>query len=78
MHNVNNFNIFMKEGLSMQNIIALLEKLPLILSYDSFSARVTPTGRKVIKLSQDSGSIKYSATLYPSGKVVETRTTTLR
>ena len=62
----------------MKNILALLEKLPLFSPYDSFSACVTQTGRKVIKISQDNGSIKYSATLYPSGKVVETRTTTLR
>ena len=39
---------------------------------DSLSARVTPTSRQVLKLT--SGTTKYSATRYPNGTIVETRT----
>ncbi len=38
---------------------------------DSFSARITPTGRQVVKISK--GNVKQSAVRYPSGTVVETR-----
>ncbi len=38
---------------------------------DSFSARVTPSGRQVVKISK--GDIKQSAVRYPNGTVVETR-----
>ena len=39
---------------------------------DSLSARVTPNNRQVIKL--NTSTIKYSATRYPTGTIVETRT----
>lgn len=39
---------------------------------DKFSARITDTGRQVLKISNSDGKI--SATRYPNGTVVETRT----
>ena len=42
---------------------------------DEFSARVTPTGRKVMKLKTDNGKQKYSKTVYKNGTTVETKTT---
>lgn len=39
---------------------------------DSFSARVTPNNRQVIKACSD--GVKMSATRYPNGTIVETRT----
>ncbi len=42
---------------------------------DELSARVTKTNRQVLKASKDKGKIKYSATRYPNGTVVETKTT---
>lgn len=41
-------------------------------SNDSLSARVTETGRQVLKFKSDGD--KYSATRYPNGTIVETRT----
>jgi hypothetical protein len=42
---------------------------------DNMSARVTNTNRKVLKIETDNGRSKYSATQYPNGTVVETKTT---
>ena len=42
---------------------------------DNMSARVTDSGRQVLKVSKNQGKSKYSATRYPNGTVVETRTT---
>lgn len=39
------------------------------------SACVTNNGRQVFKVSKDNGNIKYSATRYQNGTVVETKTT---
>ena len=41
---------------------------------DKVEARITPTGRQVVKLVQNQGPevIKKSATKYASGKIVET------
>lgn len=39
---------------------------------DNLSARVTSSGRKVLKL--ETGDTKYSATQYPNGTVVQTKT----
>lgn len=39
---------------------------------DKLEARVTSTGRQVIKIVKDGA--KYSAVKYPNGKIVETRT----
>lgn len=42
---------------------------------DQLVARVTDTNRKVIKVVTDEGNSKYSATQYPNGTIVETKTT---
>lgn len=42
---------------------------------DKLSARVTDSNRKVLKVEKDTGDFKYSATQYPNGTVVETKTT---
>lgn len=42
---------------------------------DKLSARVTDSNRKVLKVEKDNGDFKYSATQYPNGTVVETKTT---
>lgn len=42
---------------------------------DRVEARVTDSNRKVLKVSTDGGDSKYSATQYPNGTIVETRTT---
>ena len=42
---------------------------------DRLEARVTDTGRNVIKIQKDGGNSKYSATQYPNGTIVETRVT---
>ncbi|OOP72811.1 hypothetical protein [Clostridium beijerinckii] len=40
---------------------------------DNMSARVTDSNRKVLKV--ETGNTKYSATQYPNGTIVETKTT---
>ena len=45
---------------------------------DNMSARVTDSGRQVLKISTDNGTAKYSATRYPNGTIVETKTTKLK
>lgn len=42
---------------------------------DKLEARVTDTGRKVVKIQKDKGNSKYSATQYSNGTVVETKVT---
>jgi len=42
---------------------------------DKLSARVTNTYRKVLKVETNNGESKYSATQYPNGTIVETKTT---
>ena len=42
---------------------------------DKVEARVTNSGRQVIKASKGDGKSKYSATRYSNGTVVETKTT---
>lgn len=42
---------------------------------DKAEARVTDSMRKVLKVSTNGGNSKYSATQYPNGTIVETRTT---
>lgn len=59
-----------------KNELAMFRKLGLTKPGDEFSARITPSGRQVIKISLDGGRIKQSATRYPTtGTVFETRTT---
>lgn len=42
---------------------------------DNASARITENNRKVLKVSKNNGFEKYSATQYPNGTIVETKTT---
>ena len=42
---------------------------------DNLSARITNTNRKVLKVETENGNSKYSATQYPNGTIVETKTT---
>lgn len=42
---------------------------------DRIEARITPSKRKVLKVNKNNGFYKYSATQYPNGTIVETRTT---
>ena len=42
---------------------------------DELSARITKSNRQVLKIKNNDGLIKYSATRYPNGTVVETKTT---
>ena len=42
---------------------------------DNLSARVTDSGKQVLKVSKNNGKSKYSATRYPNGTLVETKTT---
>ena len=45
---------------------------------DKLEARITDTNRRVIKVHRNNGADKYSATQYPSGTIVETKTTKRR
>jgi hypothetical protein len=45
---------------------------------DNMSARVTNTHRKVLKIETENGTSKYSATQYPNGTIVETKTTKMK
>lgn len=40
---------------------------------DSMSARVTDSGRKVMKVNKDNGNFRYSRTEYSNGTSVETK-----
>lgn len=42
---------------------------------DKLEARVTNSNRQVLKIQEDNGKAKYSATKYPNGTVVETKVT---
>lgn len=42
---------------------------------DQLEARITKSGRNVLKVQKDNGDYKYSATQYSSGTIVETRVT---
>ncbi|MEY8484103.1 hypothetical protein AALD74_20000 [Lachnospiraceae bacterium 48-21] len=42
---------------------------------DELSARITDTGRQVLKVKTNGGKSKYSQTRYPNGTTVETKTT---
>lgn len=58
------------------SVITVIRELSLSKPGDEFSARITPSGRQVVKMSLDGGRIKQSATRYPStGTVFETRST---
>lgn len=40
---------------------------------DKLEARVTESKRKVVKIQKECGTLKYSATQYPNGTIVETK-----
>jgi len=58
-----------------KNEIAIIEQAGLKNPGDKLSARVTDTGRQVVKVETNNGANKYSATRYKNGTVVETKTT---
>ena len=60
------------------NEIAVIEQAGLSQPGDNLSARITDTNRQVLKVSTDNGDTKYSATLYPSGILHETKTTKVK
>jgi hypothetical protein len=56
--------------------LGFLKELDLKAIGDNLSARITKSGRQVLKIVKNDGADKYSVTRYPStGTVVETRTT---
>lgn len=59
----------------MKNFLESISKSILNKPGDEVSARVTGSGRKVLKASIDSGKQKYSKTEYQNGTTVETKTT---
>ena len=68
------------EDLIMANFLKALTggKNALVNPGDKAEARITDTHRKVLKVSKDNGKEKYSATQYPNGTIVETKTTKRR
>ena len=58
--------------------LAVVENAGLEKPGDELSARITETGRKVLKVSKDRGKKKYSATQYSNGTIVETMTTKIK
>ncbi|MDE6103869.1 MAG: hypothetical protein K2F60_05030 [Oscillospiraceae bacterium] len=61
-----------KRALSFVNETGLIEP------GDELIARITKTGRKVIKMKKNQGMHKYSATQYSNGTIVETKTTKIK
>lgn len=60
----------------MTKELSIIKKLGLAKPGDEFLARITPSGREVIKVSLESGKYKRSATRYPTtGTVFETQST---
>ena len=57
------------------NSLSLFKGAGLVNPGDKATARVTKTERKVVKIETNNGSQKYSATQYPNGTIVETKTT---
>lgn len=51
--------------------MSIFQKLHLTNPGDKLEAKVTRTGKQVIKITKD--DVKVSATRYPSGRIVETR-----
>jgi hypothetical protein len=59
-----------------KNELAVIKNNGLENPGDNLSARITDTGRQVLKVERKNGGEKYSATRYPStGTIVETKTT---
>ena len=58
-----------------KNGIAVVNQVGLVNPGDNLSGLVTETGRKVLKVAKNNGADKYSATQYPNGTIVETKTT---
>lgn len=61
--------------MAKNNLLSIFTNSILNKPGDEMSARVTKSNRQVLKVSQDNGKSKYSATRYPNGTVVETKTT---
>ena len=57
------------------NEIAVIKQTGLTKPGDKAEARITKTNRQVLKVETNNGKDKYSATRYPTGTVVETKTT---
>ena len=57
--------------------LAILEDVNGLLKQpgDEISARITKSGRKVLKVKTKGGTHKYSAVQYKNGRVVETKST---
>ena len=58
------------DAIDVSNSLNILQK-----PGDRLSARVTPSNRKVLTIETNGGSTKYSATQYPNGTIVETKST---
>lgn len=59
----------------MKNFLDIISNGILNKPGDELSARVTDTGRKVLKVHTNSGKQKYSRIEYPNGTIFETKTT---
>ena len=59
----------------MKNLLEIISNGILNQPGDELSARITDSGRKVMKARTNGGKQKYSRTEYQNGTVVETRTT---
>ena len=60
-----------------KNEISVLTQNGLTKPGDKLEARVTDNNRQVLKISKNDGKDKYSATRYPNGTLVETKTSKL-
>lgn len=59
----------------MKNFLDIINNGILNKPGDELSARITDTGRKVLKIHTENGKQKYSKTEYPNGTIFETKTT---
>lgn len=61
----------------MKNTLAMTipKEVGLKIPGDTLSARVTPSGNKVVKVSTNGGANKYAAVQYKNGTVVQTKST---
>lgn len=55
-----------------------LQKVGLQNPEDNMSARITQSGRQVVKILTDNGTKKYRATRYLNGTIVQTKTTKIQ
>lgn len=67
---------FLKVFTSQTNKSNLEEKTGILSKPgDKLEARITKSGRNVLKIQKDNGNTKYSATQYSTGTIVETKVT---